>query len=92
MNREETIQYLLDNMFTNPTPKKMDWEAFLSQMTDEELKAIAKVNQLDDADILTKGDLEPLIKVIEKYMPGSPGVVYEDHDPEVDLWEKPGES
>ena len=69
MNRKETIQYLLDNMFTNPTPNNHDWEAFLSQMTDDELKAIARVNQLEDADMLTKGDLEPLIKVMEKYNP-----------------------
>ncbi len=90
MTREEAIQYLLDNMITNPTPKKMDWKAYLAQMTDDELQSIARIKQLDDAVILTKDDLDPFIKIIEKHNPGSVGVVLEHHDPEVDLFERRG--
>jgi len=61
-------------------------------MTDDEPRAIARVCQPDDADILTKDDLVPFVEIMEKYNPGSVGVVYENHDPEVELWEKPGES
>ncbi len=50
--------------------------AFLAQMTDDELQAIARIRQLDDADILTKDDLIPFVEVMEKYNPGSVGVVY----------------
>ncbi len=69
-----------------------DWRAFPSQMTNDEPTAIARVPQLDDADILTKDDLVPFVEIMDKYMPGSVGVVYEDHDPEVDLWKKPGQN
>ncbi len=61
-------------------------------MTQEELKAIARVKQLDDADILTRNDLVPFLEIIEKYNPGSIGVVYEHHDPDLDLFTQPGES
>jgi hypothetical protein len=70
----------------------MDWKAFLSQMTDEELNAIARVHQLEDADILTKEDLILFVEIMEKYNPGPLGVVYEDHDPDVNFFESPGES
>ena len=38
-----------------------------SQMTDEELKAIARVRQLDGAGILAKEDLMPFVAIMEKY-------------------------
>ncbi len=89
MTSEETIQYLHENVFINPTPKKMDWRVFLSQKTDDELKA-TRIRQLDDADILTKDDLIHFVEIMEKYNPGSVRVVYQYHDPEVDLWERAG--
>ena len=81
MTRTEKIQWLLSNMFQNPTPTIKDWRPFLGQMTDEELDAIIRVQHLDDAGILTPNDLLPMIKILEKYSEGT-GVILEHHDPE----------
>ena len=70
MNRVHSIGFLLENMFTNPTPKNTDWEAFLAQMTDEEIISMGEVVKLNNADLLTKNDLKPFVQILEKYHPG----------------------